>query len=332
MGKYSLDAFERYPLTKLRPKTPPPDTQYTPIASLVCPALPDRFAPGTLLRLTWSETQPDLAYLRSLSRLCPPERAAGIILDGAAVENPAALCRDLLSCFPGIPFFAPPGSSLRPDVPCGLFLDLSQGILPLRLAVARHHLEESWREIPVCVSAAEPLTSEVQEALTRWHCSFCSAPAIVGPRLTLRRLMFPRDLTANAPAPFRMWWQNLGPAPLYTPALPRLALEYQGRPVPLGGGEPMAVSLGDAVCNPMLTLPDLPDGEYPLLCALEVNGQKQRLCMDAARADGFYTVGTIHLDHTPRPYLQTMWLDQYADGYYPLEDPAAPEEQGEEGG
>ena len=50
--------------------------------------------------------------------------------------------------------------------------------------------------------------------------------------------------------------------------------------------------------------------------------------MDVPGTDGLYAIGTVHLDHTSRPYLRTMWQEQYADGYYPLEDPAEPEKGG----
>ena len=47
--------------------------------------------------------------------------------------------------------------------------------------------------------------------------------------------------------------------------------------------------------------------------------------MEAQEDDGLYRVGDVTLDDASRPYLATMWEEQYADGYYPLEDPAQPE-------
>jgi two-component system KDP operon response regulator KdpE len=38
-----------------------------------------------------------------------------------------------------------------------------------------------------------------------------------------------------------------------------------------------------------------------------------------------FHIGELALDDVLRPYLSTMWEEQYADGYYPLEDPAQPE-------
>ena len=328
MGKYSLDAFERYPLTKLRPKMAAPEVRATPLVSLALPALPDRVPPGSLLRLTWREALPDAASVQALRALCRSGPPAGIIAGGNGCPDPAALDAVLRESFPDVPVFTAPDDPLMSYGNSGLFLDLSRGVLPLRLAVAKHHLEALWRRRPVCVYSGTPLDAEALEAVRRWHCSFCNVPAIVGAQLTLRRLMFPRDLTAGASAPFRMWWQNLGPAPLYAEAVPRLAVAYHGKPVFLTGECRMTVSMGDAVCNAVFTLPDLPDGEFPLLCALESNGQRQRLCMDVPGTDGLYAIGTVHLDHTSRPSLQTMWQEQYADGYYPLEDPAEPEKGG----
>ena len=258
-------------------------------------------------------------------------RPDAVVASGCGFPEAAlpAIAKAYLQGFPGIPLLSAPDDPLMAYLPdAGLWLEPDWGILPLRLAIARNRLERRWRQHPVYARTASPLTEEVRQALARWHCTACNMPGPWGPQMTLRRLMFPRDLTAGAEAPFRMWWQNLGTAPLYGPANALLFLEKNGRLFPLTGNMPVECHLGDTTCNPLLTLPELPDGEYALLCALEFGGKRLPLSMKVPNRDGLYSIGAVHLDHIPRPYLRTMWQAQYADGYYPLEDPAAPEEGG----
>lgn len=258
-------------------------------------------------------------------------RPDAVVASGCGFPEAAlpAIAKAYLQGFPGIPLLSAPDDPLMAYLPdAGLWLEPDWGILSLRLAIARNRLERRWRQHPVYARTASPLTEEVRQALVRWHCTACNMPGPWGPQMTLRRLMFPRDLTAGAEAPFRMWWQNLGTAPLYGPAKALLFLEKNGRLFPLTGNMPVECHLGDTTCNPLLTLPELPDGEYALLCALEFGGKRLSLSMKVPNRDGLYSIGAVHLDHIPRPYLRTMWQAQYADGYYPLEDPAAPEEGG----
>ena len=87
----------------------------------------------------------------------------------------------------------------------------------------------------------------------------------------------------------------------------------------------MRPSLGDTTFNTTALLPRIPCGTYSLWVGLESDGGSLPLAMDASMKNGLYQIGEITLDDVPRPYLSTMWEDQYADGYYPLEDPAQPE-------
>lgn len=330
MGKYSLDAFETYPLVKLRPPMAAPgDTSFTLISS---PA--EARGNGPFVLRPELPGGPDAACAALAQMTCIPSgnvRPDAVVASGCGFPDAAlpAIAKAYLQGFPGIPLLSAPDDPLMAYLPdAGLWLEPDWGILPLRLAIARNRLERRWRQHPVYARTASPLTEEVRQALVRWHCTACNMPGPWGPQMALRRLMFPRDLTAGAEAPFRMWWQNLGTAPLYGPANALLFLEKNGRLFPLTGNMPVECHLGDTTCNPLLTLPELPDGEYALLCALEFGGKRLPLSMKVPNRDGLYSIGAVHLDHIPRPYLRTMWQAQYADGYYPLEDPAAPEEGG----
>ena len=83
--------------------------------------------------------------------------------------------------------------------------------------------------------------------------------------------------------------------------------------------------LGDSTMNLTAKLPEVPCGTYELWCGLKAGEKYLPLAMHAAENGGMYCVGQVTLDEMVRPYLATMWEEQYADGYYPLEDPAQPE-------
>ncbi len=180
--------------------------------------------------------------------------------------------------------------------------------------------------MPVYVHAGRPLDEEELDAARRWHSSGADCVAALGPCMTLRRLMFPKDLTSGGVLPLRMWWQNLGTAPLYGAVSVRLELRSGAAryaiPVP---GE-MHPGMGDTTFNVTTRLPDVPCGTYSLWIGLEgENGFLPLAVKDAKMDGGLVSVGEITLDDVCRPYLATMWETQYADGYYPLEDPAQPE-------
>ena len=74
----------------------------------------------------------------------------------------------------------------------------------------------------------------------------------------------------------------------------------------------------------------MPPGGHDLQSPADAPGTSRRRIRPAMRP-GIWrqAVAPVHEGPKPgRPYLRTMWQAQYADGYYPLEDPAAPEEGG----
>ena len=83
--------------------------------------------------------------------------------------------------------------------------------------------------------------------------------------------------------------------------------------------------MGDSTMNLLAKLPQVPCGTYELWIGLKAGEKSLPLAMEAQEDGGLYRVGDVTLDEASRPYLATMWEEQYADGYYPLEDPAQPE-------
>ena len=346
MGKYSLDAFEVHPLVKLRPAMVVPEPDCYRLLELFQSELePERgalLAPPpagegkVILRLHPSENA-DIAdacgFIRRMGYCYEGgKQLAGVVMteglfSGAALEQLAQAYRQ---GFEDTFLLVEPGTALaeccgRTGVKFGLWLPVERGILPLRRKIAQSNLARNWETFPVYLYSGGELTAETLDAARRWHASAGDVPAVLGSRMTLRRLMFPRELTAGGPMPLRMWWQNLGNAPMYRDA--EICLElYDGKeqyPLEL----PEAVfrpGVGDSTLNTTASLPEV-QGTFALRCGLRSRGVMLKLAMEAPEADGMYTIGAVTLDDVPRPYLAAMWEETYADGYYPLEDPAQPE-------
>lgn len=342
MGKYSLDAFETYELVKLRPS----------VADI---------RPGSyrVLTLSQAELEPEKRILleppaigdgpvllrlecnRDICDACGFIRRMGAYYDGGKnldavimtshAFTGAALLQLVQSYRQGFEntfLLAEPGTELmdvcqQNQMDVGLWLELSRGILPLRLEIGRAHLERTWREQPVYVAAGGTLTEAARDAVHRWHCSGADQEDGFGALLTLRRMMFPKGLTAGGVMPVRMWWQNIGTAPCYRDAHVLLALGDEQ--LPLHSEKMKKPGLGDTMLNTTAHIPQLPTGTYSLWCGIECGGKMMPLAMEAPEKNGSYRIGEVTLDDTPRPYLEFMWETQYADGYYPLEDPAEPE-------
>lgn len=346
MGKYSLDAFEAHPLTKLRPLTAAPGADCCRILELyqseLEPKTGELLAPPpvghgeVVLRLHLAEDA-DLAdadgFIRRMG-FCygGGKMLAGVVMTEGVYSGTALdqLARAYRQGFDHTYALAEPGTGLaeacaRAGMGFGLWLPLEQGILRLRRSIAKNNLARNWEKYPVYVYSGRDLTAEELDAACRWHAGAAEIPAVLGARLTLRRMMFPRELTAGGPMPLRMWWQNLGNAPMYRDA--EICLElYDGKkryPILLPEGE-FRPGMGDSTVNTTARLPDVL-GVFDLRCALRCRGNMLKLAMDAPEENGMYTVGQITLDGVTRPYLATMWEQTYADGYYPLEDPAQPE-------
>lgn len=347
MGKYSLDTFERYPLVKLRPAMTGPDLRCYRLLELSWPELGPETGilisqaesgdGAVLLRLLLDKTE-DISevcrFIRQIGACFSGGRAlAGVVMDPGAYSGKALnqLARAYRQGFDAAFLLAEPGSEIakvcrREGIQTGLWLPITEGVLTLRRRIAEGDLARGWEHCPVYICAKRALTLEELDAARRWHASGADSMAPLGARMTLRRMMFPKDLTSGGLMPLRMWWQNIGTAPLYHETRVLLELGNEKDRFPISITENMnRPGLGDSTFNITAQLPPVPCGTYTLWCGLESGGRKLVLAMDTAAVDGMYEIGEITLDDTPRPYLRTMWETQYADGYYPLEDPSQPE-------
>lgn len=345
MGKYSLDAFEAHPLVKLRPSVTEPEcscyrllelsrSELEPESGMLPP--PEIGDDRVLLCLRWDKAD-DISdvcgFIRRMGSCYAGGKAlAGVVVTPGAFRGSALeqLMHAYRQGFDATFLLAQPGTEWmdicrREGIPAGLWLPLSEGILNLRRSVAKSHLARNWESCPVYLYSEGELSAEELDAARRWHCSGANIMAPLGAQMTLRRMMFPRDLTSGGIMPLRMWWQNIGTAPMYEAARVRLVLKNGEEQFAATVPGTMCPSLGDTTFNTTALLPQIPCGTYSLWVGLGTDRDFLPLAMDAPIKNGLYHIGEITLDDVPRPYLSTMWETQYADGYYPLEDPAQPE-------
>lgn len=347
MGKYSIDAFETHPLVKWRPVVTRPVERAFRLLELRQSELEPKS--GELLAPPAVEGETVILLLRldgkrGLADACGFVRRMGSCYAGGkelaavvmAMGSFAGVAREQLVLayargFEKTFLLAEPGSGVaelcrRIGISFGLWLELERGILPLRRGIGLENLGRVWEKCPVYLRAGRALTEKELDAARRWHISGADAALPVGGTMTLRRVMFPRELTAGGPMPLRLWWQNIGTAPLYEKVCLKMELRGRENSHPIDApGKMDHPGVGDSTMNLLAKIPEVPCGNYELWCGLKSGERFLPLAVDAAEQGGMYRLGDVTLDDVPRPYLATMWEVQYADGYYPLEDPAQPE-------
>ena len=345
MGKYSIDAFEVHPLVKLRPAATKPGVTSFQLLEL-CQA---ELEPGELLAPPAVDGERVILLLhldekRDLADACGFIRRMGSCYEGgkdfAAVVMAMGtftgvaleqLVRAYAQGFDAAFLLAEPGRGAaeicrRMDISFGLWLELDRGILPLRRCIGQENLARVWEKHPVYLHSGRELTGEELDAARRWHISGADVAFPYGGCMTLRRMMFPKGLTTGGLMPLRLWWQNIGTAPIYENVQLKLELRCgENRYEIHAAGVLECPGVGDSTMNLLAKLPEIPCGMYELWCGLKAGEKVLPLAMEAEEDDGMYRVGNVTLDEDSRPYLATMWEEQYADGYYPLEDPAQPE-------
>lgn len=346
MGKYSIDSFEPYALMKLRPQMKAPgcgnyrllevsqaELEPEKGVRLAPPAIPEG---KVLLRLALDPAADAFDVSGFIRRIGAAynggQELAGVVVTAGEITGAGLVqvARAYQRGFDNTYLLVEPGTELmeacmKEGVVPGLWLPLCKGILNLRLAIAKAGLERGWEKRPVFVYAGRELCCKELEAATRWHASGADVPAPLGAVMTIRRVMFPRDLTSGGVMPLRLWWQNLGTSPLYREAKAIFALGEGDARYPIGIPEALGMpGTGDLTYNCNAQLPKLPSGTYTLWCGMEANGKLLPLSVEAPEKDGLYQIGEVTLDEEERPYLDRLWVDYYPDAYYPLEDPKEP--------
>ncbi|MDF2632923.1 MAG: hypothetical protein K0Q85_1519, partial [Caproiciproducens sp.] len=194
---------------------------------------------------------------------------------------------------------------------------------------ARQNLQFVWKKNPVLIQSEDEQSDSVvyQEAL-RWHAAFSNCALDLGFNFSLRRLTYPKAISNMGAFPLRFWFVNTGTSPCYQKTYLRLLLSQGDSNYEISlNAATETWGLGDITHNEMVKLPSMKLGCYKVAVGLFFeNNEPVRIDISNDSNHGFYEVGTVEVDAEQRDDLFHIWDDYYPEGYYPLEDPQAPNE------
>ncbi len=357
MGKFSLKNYEQYPTQKLRPALLP-SAQLAPSQVLevisvspnqnladLCATIPSHRLPHKplLLKPSLSLTATNdideaSAWLRRLGEaLSGGNGLQGVVLDMGnfkAFQWPFLLQAwqaAFHNTFLVVPLANQPliEFALSLQLSFGLLLETKNSLLSIRHALAANHLQTQWEKAPLFLlqeGDASP-SGELISNAAFWRVAYANFKGLSNGVACLRRLTCPPNTTTGGYLPLRFWWDIRGNSPLYFESSFQCRLASSSGHttlLPLQDTRPIRLP-GDATHNHVAPVPALPLGEYQIQCGLfSGQGIPFPLGINAPNAEGWYTVGTITIDDTPRPEYQNPWQHYYPEGFYPLEDPKLP--------
>lgn len=193
---------------------------------------------------------------------------------------------------------------------------------------AGHRLQNTWQRMPVLLQIEEESPGEnIRREGLRWHAGLSSRLMDVGYDFSIRRLAYPKKIASKGALPLRFWLVNRGSAPCYLDYSLRLRLERGGEQqefvLNIDKG---AWKMGDITHNEIISLPELPLGEYGLSVGIFfADKSPMELNIQMEEKDGYYRLGTVEVCKDTDVDLAHAWDDFYPDGYYPLEDPQLPD-------
>lgn len=189
--------------------------------------------------------------------------------------------------------------------------------------VARTGIQDVWRHRPVSLETCDTpagwerdgfdVTYILNQALRwhvtsvnvksspippQWHAQFDDFQKRMGYRFVLRRLEYPKAISAGSMMPVHMWWLNAGVAPIYRDYWLAVQLQSGNREVVLRVPADIKQWLpGDAVVDDSLYIPgELAAGTYRLRVALldpRTDKPAIRLAIEGRQPDGWYDLGSI---------------------------------------
>lgn len=194
-------------------------------------------------------------------------------------------------------------------------------------ALAEQGLQNNWQRNPVLLHVLDPVCGiQVLRQASSWHCGFSNQNLDLGFQITLRRLTYPEKVSSMGVLPARFWFVNTGSAPCYSDLSIKLKLVRGDKTFLIPVPDSPSWHVGDIIHNEIIQLPALLEGSYSLSAGLFYKHKfPVYMGIDTECADGFYQLGELEVDYTDRDNLKKVWEHYYPEGYYPLEDPAAPE-------
>lgn len=135
----------------------------------------------------------------------------------------------------------------------------------------------------------------------QWRAEFEGFEKRMGYRFVLRRLEYPKAISAGSMMPVHMWWLNAGVAPIYRDYWLAVQLKSGNREAVLRVPADIKQWLpGDAVLDDSLYIPaDLAAGTYRLRVALldpRTGKPAIRLAIEGRQPDGWYDLGSIGVE------------------------------------
>lgn len=343
MGKYSLENYERYKMTKCRPEEDRTDRPGAGINTFrTVPVLPENWpelTENTLLKVkvaereeTFAETE---AAIRKLaSRYYQDPAVAGVIPETDFTgDRKYRLLETVAEAFAPKRCFVPVSDgdmldyAVKHGIAGGLLIKVGENPYDCCEILAENNAQRLYRQMPVFVSFDKAKEKNDRYA-QQWHASAVENSASpAGYRIALRRLNYPEVLSSGGFAPMQFWWTNRGPAFCHERTKVMLRLTQNRKTVSefATGEEIEKVHLADRVYNRIIRLPEVPAGEYDLEYGVfDMNGKPIVMANKGAVSDGYYYAGELRIDTAARPEYEHIWDGYDMDGYYPLEDPAQP--------
>lgn len=361
MGKYSLENYERYKTVKIRPE--PPEEAYvhggliTYVDGSWKELEPERgvYRLEPLLEAIRSAEKPVLAlsaeapdwagdeaadsyseFVRKIGSLADSDgRLYGVLMtmltDGEEQWDAYVEAFGRTTLFADlrqerlIRYLREQGREFGLRIVCG-----EDNWLNCCEAIARQRLSEVWKRKPVLLHVADPECGpNVRREARRWHAALSNVDAGLGWNAGLRRFTYPSTVASGGSLPVRLWLVNTGTSPVYED------LELKLRLVRRDGGDSYEIPLqartsewpvGDIVHNEIAELPGMPEGAYVVGIGLfDKEGRPVRFNIRGDHADGYYDAGEVSVVRIEGDPLANAWDTYYPEGYYPLEDPQAPQ-------
>ncbi len=204
--------------------------------------------------------------------------------------------------------------------------------------LANQGLQHLWKRNPVLVHITDDACGpNISREVYRWHGGLTNKQLDLGYNITLRRVTYPETVSSKGALPLRLWFVNNGTARIYQ----RFVVKLQIKPKELqqfsqkNSSYELAMkanteswSIGDITHNEIIQLLGIEPGIYTLSVGLFLlDNTPIYLNNENVRANGFCEIGTVCIDNKKRDELFNIWDTYYPEGYYPLEDPQAPEEE-----
>lgn len=220
----------------------------------------------------------------------------------------------------------------KQNYPFGLYISCSEkDILVCCEQLARQNLQHNWKFSPIILQLPPDSSKDFfLHEVKKWHIAFSNTSLEIGYKIELRKLAYPKEVSASGALPLRFWFVNTGTAPCYSSISVKLRIsnddEVHEIDLHTAG---LFWKTGDIIYNEIARIPAIQSGEYNLSIALFIGKHNVKLANSLDYSDGFYALGKVIVDYQNRDDLFHIWDDYYPEGYYPLEDPQTPNETGQ---